>query len=351
MAKMKAVVKTKRAPGAELCDVDIPTPGTHEILVKVLATSICGTDLHIYEWNEWANNRIRHIPQIMGHEVCGQVVELGAQVSHIKKDDIVSAETHIACGHCYLCQTGNAHICVNGSIFGVDVDGVFAEYAVIPAHNAWLVDARIPRDLGSIMEPLGNAVHTTLAGDITAQNVLVTGCGPIGIMSIAVARACGATLIVATEINDFRRQLALTSGADLALDPQKDDVVKSVKDATDGLGVDVVIEMSGNPSAIRQGLAAVRPGGRFSILGIPDKPLEIDWGTNIIFKYLTVQGINGRLMFSTWHKTARLLKSGRLNLDPIITHRFRLEEFSRGMDLMRSGNCGKVLLYPHEDIP
>ncbi|UCC13060.1 MAG: L-threonine 3-dehydrogenase [candidate division WOR-3 bacterium] len=351
MAKMKAVVKTKRAPGAELCDIDIPRPGPNEILVKVLATSICGTDLHIFLWNEWADHRIHRIPQIMGHEVCGQVLDIGDQVKHIKKDDIISAETHIACGHCYLCQTGNGHICINGSIFGVDIDGVFAEYAVVPANNAWLIDANIPRDYGSIMEPLGNAVHTTLAGNIAAQTVLVTGCGPIGIMSIAVARACGATTIIATEINEFRKQLARQAGADLVLDPTADDVAKQIKLATDGLGVDVVIEMSGNPSAIRQGLDAIRPGGRFSILGIPDKPLEIDWGPNIIFKYITVQGINGRLMFSTWHQTARLLRSGRLDLEPIITHRFRLEEFEKGMDLMKSGNCGKILLYPHENVP
>jgi threonine 3-dehydrogenase len=328
-------------------DIDVPTPGSDQVLVKVLATSICGTDLHVFEWNEWAETRIKKIPQVMGHEVCGEVVDLGSNVQHIKKGDVISAETHIACGHCYLCHTGNAHICINGSIFGVDVDGVFAEYALVPAPNAWILDKQIPKDHGSIMEPLGNAVHTVLAGDIIGKTVLVTGCGPIGVMSIAVARACGATLIFATDINDYRLNLAKKSGADRVVNPKHDNVVETVLKQTDGLGVDVVIEMSGAPQAIRQGFQAIRPGGRFSILGIPDKPMEIDWGKDIIFKYLTVQGINGRLMYETWYQTARLLSSKRLDLEPMITHRLKLEDFEKGMDLMKSGDCCKVLLYPH----
>jgi len=346
MAKMKAVVKTSPGPGAELIDVDLPVPGPNDVLVKVLATSICGTDLHIYEWNEWAKNRIKNIPQIMGHELCGEVAECGANVTHIKPDDVISAETHIACGHCYLCHTGNAHICINGSIFGVDVNGVFAEYAIVPSANAWILDKKIPRDYGSVMEPLGNAVHTALAGEINGSTVLVTGCGPIGVMSVAVARLCGATKIFATELNDFRLQLAKKVGADVILNPTKTGVVEKVKEQTDGLGVDIVLEMSGAPQAIQQGFDALRPGGRFSILGIPDKPMPLNWGKDIIFKYITVQGINGRLMFSTWHKTSRFLSSGRLDLEPMITHRFRLEEFEKGMELMKSGNCCKVLLYP-----
>jgi threonine 3-dehydrogenase len=346
MATMKAVVKTAPGPGAELVDVDIPTPRPDDVLVKVLATSICGTDLHIYEWNEWAQNRIRNLPQTMGHELCGEVVERGGNITHIQIGDIISAETHIACGHCYLCQTGNAHICINSRIFGVDINGVFAEYAIVPAANAWLIDKKIPRDYGSIMEPLGNAIHTVLAGEINGCSVLVTGCGPIGIMSVAVARICGATRIFATELNDYRLQLAKKVGADFVFNPAKTNVVEKVKEQTDGLGVDVVLEMSGAPKAIQQGFDSLRPGGRFSILGIPGKPMLIDWGNDIIFKYTTVQGINGRLMFSTWHKTSRFLSSGRLDLEPMITHRFRLEEFEQGMELMHSGNCCKVLLYP-----
>jgi len=346
MAKMKALVKTKPGPGAEIVDVDIPTPGPDEVLAKVIATSICGTDLHIYEWNEWARSRIKNIPQIMGHELCGEIIELGSNVKNIKKGAIISAETHIACGHCYLCHTGNAHICVNGRIFGVDVNGVFADYAIVPANNAWVLDKKIPKDFASVMEPLGNAVHTVLAGEIIGNTVLITGCGPIGIMSIAVARISGATKIIATEINDYRIHLAKKIGADLVLNPKHDKVVKRILEETNGLGVDVILEMSGNPSAIKQAFRSLRPGGRFSILGIPDKPMKVDFGKDIVFKYITVQGINGRLMFSTWHKTSRFLSSGRLNLEPIITHRLRLEEFEKGMELMKSGNCGKILLYP-----
>jgi threonine 3-dehydrogenase len=346
MQKMKAVAKTKPAPGAEIIEIDIPTPGPNDVLVKVLATSICGTDLHIFEWNEWAKNRIKHLPQVMGHELCGEIVELGSNVRNLKKGTIISAETHIACGHCFLCHTGNAHICINGSIFGVDINGVFAEYAVVPASNAWVLDEKIPKDYASVMEPLGNAVHTVLAGEICGNTVLVTGCGPIGLMSIAVARICGATQIFATEINEYRIDLARKVGADHVLNPKTEEVGQYVLRETGGLGVDVVLEMSGNPTAIRQAFEVLRPGGRYSILGIPDKPIEIDLGKYIVFKYATVQGINGRLMFSTWHKTARFLSSGRLNLDPIVTHRYPLVEYEKGMELMKKGNCGKILLYP-----
>lgn len=346
MAKMKAVAKIKPEPGAEIIDIDIPKPGSDEVLVKVLATSICGTDLHIYQWNEWAQQRIKNLPQVMGHELCGEVVELGTHVTNVKKGEVISAETHIACGHCFLCQTGNAHICINGRIFGVDIHGVFAEYAVVPASNVWILDKKIPKDYASVMEPLGNAVHTVLAGDIAGTTVLITGCGPIGLMSIAVSHVCGATKIIATEINDYRIKLAKELGADLVLNPKKDDVVTIVKEKTDNVGIDVVLEMSGNPSAILDAFKALRPGGRYSMLGISDKPIEIDLSRDIVFKYVTVQGINGRLMFSTWHQTSRFLSSGRLDLEPIITHRFRLEEFEKGMELMESGNCGKILLYP-----
>lgn len=347
MPKMKAIVKTKAAPGAELVETDTPSPGPDEVLVKVLASSICGTDLHIYLWNDWAKKRIKHIPQILGHEVCGEITELGSNVNPnaLKVGDIISAETHIGCGWCYECRTGNAHICLNSRIFGVDVNGVFAEYAAVPAANAWVLEKKIPKDFGSVMEPLGNAVHTVLAGPIGGNTVLVTGCGPIGLMAVAVCRLCGATKIFATEVNEYRLQLAKKLGADFALNPQKDDVREKIREETNDLGVDAVLEMSGNGSAINEGLKALRPGGRFSMLGLPEQPLKIDLN-EVIFKYLTLQGINGRLMFDTWYKSSRFLSSGRLDLSPIITHRLRLEEFEKGMELMESGNCGKVLLYP-----
>jgi threonine 3-dehydrogenase len=260
--------------------------------------------------------------------------------------DIISAETHIACGYCFQCRTGNGHICQRVKIFGVDVDGVFAEYAVVPINNAWVLDKKIPKDFASVMEPLGNAIHTVLSGEIAGNTILITGCGPIGLMSIAVARLCGGTKIIATEVNEYRIQLAKKLGADLVLNPEKVDVVKTVMTETDNLGADVVLELSGNRKAIKEGLEALRPGGRYSILGIPDRSVEINLERNIIFKYATLHGINGRLMFSTWYKSSRFLSSGRLDLNPIITHRFRLEEFEKGMELMESGNCGKVLLYP-----
>jgi threonine 3-dehydrogenase len=346
--KMKAVMKTKPAAGAELVEVDVPKPGPDEVLVKVRAASICGTDLHIYQWNEWAQNNIKKIPQILGHELCGEIIELGANVNKeiLKVGDIVSAETHIACGHCFLCRTGNAHICINQRIFGVSIDGVFAEYAIVPVANAWVLDKKIPEDFASVMEPLGNAVHTVLAGEIAGTTVLITGCGPIGLMAVAVCRLCGATKIIATEINQYRIELAQKLGGDLIINPQKINVVDSIMKETAGLGVDVVLEMSGNPQAILDGFKVLRPGGRYSILGIPARPLTIDLSESIIFKYATVQGINGRLMFKTWFETTRFLSSGRLDLTPIITHRFRLSEFVQGMELMASGNCGKVLLYP-----
>ncbi len=345
MATMKAVVKTKSEPGAELLDVPVPTPGPNEVLVKVLATSICGTDLHIFQWNDWAQKRIKKIPQIMGHELCGEVVEVGSNVQNIKKDDVISAETHIACGYCYLCRNNLAHICENVKILGVDIDGVFAEYAVVPANNAWVIEDKIPRDYISVMEPLGNAIHTVLAGEIGGNTVLITGCGPIGLMSIAVCKICGAVKIIATEVNEYRLHLAKKLGADVVLNPKKNKVFETIMQNTNGKGVDVVLEMSGNQSAVTEGLKALRPGGRYSILGIPDKPLKIDIA-EIVFKYFTIQGINGRLMFSTWYKTSRFLASGRIDLEPIITHRFRLEEFQKGMELMENGNCGKILLYP-----
>ena len=343
--KMKAVVKTKPEPGAELVEVDVPLPGSDDVLVKVVATSICGTDLHIYQWNDWAKKRIKKLPQIMGHEICGEIVEVGANAKNLKIGDIVSAETHIACGYCFMCRNGLAHVCLNSRILGVDIDGVFAEYAVVPAGNAWLVEEKIPKDYISIMEPLGNAVHTVLAGEIAGATVLITGCGPLGLMAVALCRTCGATKIIATEINEYRLQLAKKLGADLVINPQKTDVVDAIREETRSVGVDVVLEMSGNNTAIHDGIKALRPGGRFTLLGLPDHAIKIDLN-EIIFKYLTLQGINGRLMFSTWYKSTRFLGSGRFDLEPIITHRFRLEEFKKGMELMEDGNCGKVLLYP-----
>jgi len=257
---------------------------------------------------------------------------------------------HVACGKCLQCRIGEAHICQNVKIIGVDADGAFAEYVVIPESNIWDLDPSIPREYASILDPLGNAVHTVLAGEIAARSVAVVGCGPIGLFAIAVASACGASTIFALEVNKHRRELARAMGADFALDPSNndlgDDVAAIVREQTGGNGVDVVLEMSGHPDAIRLGLEILRTGGRVSLLGIPSLPVELNLARDIIFKGAVVQGINGRKMYETWYQMEALLKTGRLNLSPVITHRLPMREFARGMDLLKSGEASKILLYP-----
>lgn len=343
--KMKAVVKVHGAPGAELAEVDIPTPGPNEVLIKVLATSICGTDVHIYNWDPWAQGRIR-TPQILGHELAGEVVEIGADVTSIAVGDYVSAETHIVCGTCYQCRNDMAHICANLKILGVDRDGCFAEYVTIPAINAWRMDRRIPPEVASMQDPFGNAVHTALAGDLAGASVLVLGCGPTGLAAIGIARACGAAPVIATDVIDYRLDLAYRMGATAALNPASEDVLALVHDLTRGTGVDVVMEMSGHPAAIKLGFNALRNGGQLTILGIPSRPVELDLARDIVFKEARVVGITGRLMFKTWYQADALLRNGLVDLKPIVTHRLPLEDFDTGMELMNSGRCGKVVLYP-----
>src|ERR1700722_6681588 len=298
---MLAVVKAEAAPGAEIREVKIPAYGRNDVLVKVKVASICGTDLHIYEWDRWAQGRI-HPPLIPGHEFCGEVVEFGEEVTSVKKGDFVSAEMHVACGKCLLCRTGEAHICQNVKIIGVDTDGAFAEYVVIPESNIWKLDPAIPEEYASILDPLGNAVHTVLAGEIAAKSVAVTGCGPIGLFSIAVARAVGATTVFAIELNEHRRKVAREMKADYVLDPSKEDVRAIVAEKTGGFGVDVVLEMAGHPDAIRTAFDIVRRGGRISLLGLTSKPIALNFSEDIIFKGITVQGISGRRMYQTWYQ-------------------------------------------------
>lgn len=345
--KMKVVLKDKPGAGAVLAEKDIPKIGPNDVLVKVLATSICGTDYHIYSWDEWSQKRIKP-PRVMGHEFAGEVVEVGSDVKSIKVGDIVSAETHIVCGVCPQCTTGNAHICANTEILGVDTDGAFAEYVVIPESNAWVNDKDVSPELLSIQEPLGNAVHTVLAGDIVGNSIAVVGCGPIGLMAVAVAKAVGASKVIAVEVNEYRIELAKKMGADVVVNPVKENVIERVLEETSGCGVDVVAEMSGNPTAIQQALKYIKLGGRMSLLGIPSKNVELDLSNDVIFKGITIQGIVGRRMYDTWYQVKGLLASGNLNLEPIITHKLPLEEFEKGMELMKSGNCGKVVLYPNK---
>jgi len=343
---MLAVVKPEAAPGAEIREVKVPTYGRTDVLVKVKVASICGTDLHIYEWDRWAQGRI-HPPLIPGHEFCGEVVAYGDEVTSVKEGDFVSAEMHVACGKCLQCRTGEAHICQHVKIIGVDTDGAFAEYVVIPESNIWKLDPAIPQEYASILDPLGNAVHTVLAGEIAAKTVAITGCGPIGLFSIAVARAVGATTIFAIEVNEHRRKLATKMKADYALDPSKDDVRAVVAEKTAGLGVDVVLEMAGHPDAIRIAFDIVRRGGRISLLGLTSKPIPLNFSEDIIFKGITIQGINGRRMYQTWYQMTALLKAGRLDLHPVITDRIPMKDFSKAMARLKTGEASKILVYPN----
>jgi threonine 3-dehydrogenase len=343
---MQAIVKSEAAPGAELREVPRPEIGPDDVLVHVRAASICGTDLHIYEWDDWAQKRVKP-PLVPGHEFCGHVAAVGKNVSSVKEGDFVSAEMHVACGKCLQCRIGEAHICQNVKILGVDAPGAFAEYVSIPESNIWKIDSSIPVDYASLLDPLGNAVHTILAGEIAGRTVAVIGCGPIGLFSIAVARACGSAEVFAIEPNEHRRKLAKQMRADYVLDPTQDDVKQFVLDKTNGTGVDVIAEMSGNPRAIQQGFQIVRMGGRVSLLGIPSKKMELDLATDVIFKGAVVQGINGRLMYKTWYQMQALLRTGKLNLDPVITDRMPLSDFSLGMQRLKSGESSKIIVYPN----
>ena len=343
---MQAVVKATAAPGAEIREVPIPQFGRSDVLVKVNVASICGTDLHIYEWDRWAQRRI-HPPLIPGHEFCGEVVAYGDEVTSVKEGDFVSAEMHVACGKCLQCRTGEAHICQNVRIIGVDSDGAFAEYVVIPESNIWKLDPAIPQEYASILDPLGNAVHSVLAGEIAARTVAVIGCGPIGLFSIAVARAVGAAQVFAVEVNEHRRKIAAQMKADLTLDPSSQNVRREIEKHTDGLGADVVLEMAGHPQSIRTAFDNVRRGGRISLLGLTSKPIALNFSEDIIFKGITVQGINGRRMYQTWYQMTALLKAGKLDLHPVITDRIAMQDFPKAMERMKTGEASKILVYPN----
>jgi threonine 3-dehydrogenase len=343
---MKALRKPRPAPGAQVETVPIPEIGPSDVLVRVRAASICGTDLHIYHWDRWSASRLRP-PLTFGHEFCGVVEKIGADVTTTAPGDFVSAEMHVADGTCRPCRVGQSHLCRNVKIIGIDADGCFAEFVRIPAQNIWKVDPSIPEHYAAILDPLGNAVHTVLSGPISGQSVAVTGAGPIGLMGINVARACGATPIFALEINPRRRELAKIMGADEVIDPTAVDPVAHVRAATGGEGVDVLLEMSGNESAIQQGFEMLRPGGRASLLGITSQPVEFDLVADIIFKGATVHGIYGRKMFETWVQMTELLKSGKLNLDPLFNERMPLDRFADAFSLLEKGQAGKILFYPN----
>ncbi len=340
---MKAIMKMRPGEGAELKEIPIPTPAASEVLVKVHVTSICGSDLHIYKWNKWAQQNVRP-PQIMGHELAGEVVECGPGIKHLQPGDFISAETHLHCGFCKQCRTDNPHICKEMKILGVHTNGAFAEYVVIPEKVAWKNDPSIPHDFASVQEPLGNAIDTVMSEDVAGKTVAIIGAGPIGILAAGVANVAGATDIFITDVNDYRLEIAKKMGATTLLNPLNQDVVKAVMDATNGDGVDAVLEMSGNENALIEGCQMLTRGGRLSLLGVFEGSVTIDLNNLIIFKGIRVYGVTGRKMFATWYKAANFLRSKKLNLAPAITHKFELEEFEKGFELMKTGMCGKIIL-------
>ena len=351
---MKAIVKTEKGLGAEAKIVSEPKIGRNEVLVKMKASSICGTDIHIWEWDEWAQNRIKKLPLILGHEFSGEVVETGKDVVTLKEGDMISAETHIVDGTCYQCRTDRMHVCQNLEILGVDRNGVFAEFVALPERNVWKNDPNLDPSLASIQEPLGNAVQSTLpknhVEDIVGKNVAVLGCGPIGLMAIATLKTTGASKIFATAGGFYKKRMTLAEkmGADLVLSAkiEKENLVNIIRDATDGNGVDVVLEMSGAPSAVRQAFELLTPGGRVSLLGLLNKTMELDLNNSLIFKAATVYGISGRRMFQTWYQMKRLLSNPdfRRRISLIITHRIPIKDIAEGVNLILSKQAGKVVL-------
>lgn len=341
---MKAVVKPEQAPGMTMREVPVPTFGPQDALIKVRATSICGTDLHIYKWDEWARKRIDP-PLVVGHEFCGYVAAVGRDVTQVREGDFVSAESHIVCGECAQCRTGNGHICQNTQIIGVDRNGCWAEYIAMPAHNLWVNPPDMPPDIACMLENFGNAVHTAFSTDLTARKVLITGCGPVGLMTVAVAKAAGARSIYATDISPYRLRLAKQLGATYALNVAEVKVVDFIREDTDGEGVDVLLEMSGASSAIDQGFSALRDGGEASLLGVAPGVIGFDINSHIIFKGATVRGIFGRKLWDTWYRMRGLLNSGAVDLSPLVTHRFTLDQWKDAIQVMNSGASGKVVMF------
>jgi threonine 3-dehydrogenase len=345
MTVMRTLSKAGREPGLQLVEKPIPTPRADEVLVRVLATSICGTDLHIYNWDAWAEANVR-APLTVGHEFCGEVVAVGEDVIELVPGDYVAAESHVFCGTCYQCRIGHRHICENEEIIGIHRDGAFAEYIAFPERCAWKTDRSVPPHIATLQEPLGNSVHATMLNDVSRKQVVVFGCGPTGLFSVAIAKICGAAQVIAVDVRDFRLDLARRIGADQAIDPSQVDLVARIRELTGGHGADVVLEMSGNARAVEDGLRALGRGGDFRFFGVPSDRLSIDVARDIIFKGARISGIIGRRIYETWFDSSGLLQAG-LDLEPIVTHRMPLEEYASAFEMIRDGNCGKIILYPN----
>ena len=338
---MKALYKPAAAPGFALTDRPEPDAGPGEVKIRVLRTGICGTDLHIQSWDAWAAEAV-NAPLIAGHEFCGEVVEVGSGVRDVRVGDVVSGEGHVVCGTCRNCRAGRRHLCIRTSSVGVNRDGAFAEYVVLPESNVWVHRDGIDPDLGAIFDPYGNAVHTALSFPLVGEDVLITGAGPIGLMAAAVCRHVGARFVVITDVSPYRLELARAMGVDLALDVS----TESVADAQSRLGMvegfDVALEMSGHPSALPDVLANLNHGGRIAMLGLPAQPIEIDWG-KVVTHMITIKGIYGREMFETWYAMSAMLRSG-LDISQVITHRFPAEQWEDAFATARGGQCGKVVM-------
>lgn len=339
---MKALVKSKREPGLWLADVDVPKIGINDVLIRVDRTGICGTDLHIYKWDEWAQRTIP-VPMTVGHEFVGEVVEVGSNVADFYPGDLVSGEGHVVCGRCRNCLAGRRHLCAHTLGVGVNRPGAFAEYIALPMTNIWRHHESVDRDIASIFDPFGNAVHTALSFPVLGEDVLITGAGPIGNMAAAIARHAGARYVVVTDVNGYRLELARKMGANVALNIREGTLAGVQKELGMTEGFDVGMEMSGNPDAFRDMLQNMSHGAKIAMLGIPDREMAIDWRT-VIFNMLTIRGIYGREMYETWYKMTVMLQSG-LNINPVITHRFHYTEFEKGFEAMMTGNSGKVILY------
>ncbi|MEM7358786.1 MAG: L-threonine 3-dehydrogenase [Pseudomonadota bacterium] len=338
---MKALAKLHPEKGIWMTEADMPEAGPNDLLIKIRKTAICGTDIHIFQWDEWSQKTIP-VPMIVGHEYVGEVVDMGQEVRGFEVGDRVSGEGHITCGHCRNCRAGRRHLCRNTVGVGVDRQGAFAEYLVIPAFNAFKIPDNISDELAAIFDPFGNAVHTALSFNLTGEDVLITGAGPIGIMAAAVAKHVGARFVVITDVNEYRLQLAREMGATRAVNVMEEDL-KSVMDEL-GMteGFDVGMEMSGVPSAFSSMLDSMNHGGKIAMLGIPPADMSIDW-TKVIFKGLEIKGVYGREMFETWYKMASLIQSG-LDLSPMLTHELPVDDFQNGFEIMLSGQSGKVIL-------
>jgi threonine 3-dehydrogenase len=346
METMLALVKREAKPGLWLEEVPMPRHGLNDVLIKVLRTGICGTDVHIETWDAWAQKTVP-VPLVIGHEFVGQIVDVGSNVKDFHVGEIVSGEGHVVCGRCRNCLAGRRHLCKDTKGIGVNRPGAFAQYLALPMTNVWAHDPSIPRDVQAIFDPFGNAVHTALQFDVLGEDVLITGAGPIGIMAASVVRHAGARNVVVTDVNPYRLALARRLGATLTLDVRERSIASAQQELGMKEGFDIGLEMSGNADAFRDMLANMCHGGKIAMLGIPTKEIAIDW-TTVVFNMITIKGIYGREMYETWYKMTVMLQSG-LDISPVITHRFNFRDFEKGFAAMKSGESGKVILTWHEE--